>query len=1129
VLAVTAILVGLGGASSSAQAAGPEWTLKTTHSTDFVKGDVFIRGPEAAGTPIWGNANHWDISITNTGDAPIAGSITFTDVLPPGVKVVGISYGNFGMGGENTPLCPTIKEINEGVPLTCTMKAESPANYPDPGPIPPGQPLASMYIAVEVLPGSPETLTNEFTLSGGGAPTATVKDSVAVVDPGPFHIGKFEARTTVESEAPTEATINGDGYENWPGAKIEYKPLFDVAGGHPPGTTMNRFYYDKFPAYSQFKDAVVRVPPGFFGNPAAAPRCPIATILSRPNFEYPVVHDLPGCPPGSKVGRVGLSILDFYDAVQVRSLYNVKPDRGYSAQFAANVYGNTFSLYVVPLPRSEGYGLTIGSTNSARAGVKMFSAFFYGVPSEHGAGTSGAPFLTNPVDCSEAEPKWKVYANSWEDPGRVDPVTGFPDLTDPVWSVAEAIAPPVTGCDELQFHPAIDVQPVQEGPAQPDRPAGVKVQLDFPQTNDPTDLKTVFDASQRQTPPPKDVTVKLPAGVSLSPGASDGLQGCSDLASDPAGDQIRYDSTRPAACPNASIIGTATSNTPLLATRDPVDDSVTGPDPLPGNIYLVKPHPGDLSKGQDGTFRILVELNSDRYGLNFKLPGTVKADKETGQLTTVFLANPQLPASQLKLNFKSGPRGPLAMPSTCGTFTTTSNMVPWGSPETPDASPSSNFTISQGVDGAPCSNSSAERPFNPTLGAGTQSTGAGQASAFILRIARKDGEQEFSSLDVVAPKGFTASLKGVSYCGEGAIAAAAEKSGAAESTSPSCPAASRIGSLTAAAGTGTNPFYNRGDVYLAGPYKGAPLSAVLITPVVAGPFDLGTIVVRTAVDINPETAQVAFHSDPIPQIFDGVPLRIQSIVVKIDRPGFSINPTNCQPKTISANLGGASGAVSTPSNTFQVEGCKKLGFAPKLKLKLKGGTKRLAHPALKATVTYPTGPSANIAAAAVSLPKSQFLDNSNIGEVCTRVQFAADTCPVASIYGFARATTPLLDGPVEGPVYLRSSSNKLPDLVADLEGQINVALAGRIDTGKDGGIRTTFEAVPDVPVTQFTLELAGGKKGLLENSKNLCAKPQRAIAKFTGQNGKVHRITPLIGNDCKKSKKKKPAKKHGRR
>jgi hypothetical protein len=291
-------------------------------------------------------------------------------------------------------------------------------------------------------------------------------------------------------------------------------------------------------------------------------------------------------------------------------------------------------------------------------------------------------------------------------------------------------------------------------------------------------------------------------------------------------------------------------------------------------------------------------------------------------------------------------------------------------------------------------------------------------------------------------------------------------------------------------------------------------------------------VVRAPLSVDPETAQVTIHSAPIPQILDGVPLRIHSIAVRIDRPGFTRNPTNCEAKAISAIVNGSSGASATPSNAFQAEGCAQLGFAPKLALSLKGSTKHRGHPALKVTVTYPKGAYANIASAAVSLPKGEFLDNSHIGTVCTRVQFAAHACPAASVYGFARATTPLLDGPVQGRVYLRSSSHKLPDLVADLNGQIEVALVGRIDSAKKGGIRNTFEAVPDVPVTEFTLELEGGKKGLLENSENLCKKPQRAIANFTGQNGRVFKAKPLVRNGCKKtkrSKKHKRAKRHGRR
>ncbi len=446
-------------------------------------------------------------------------------------------------------------------------------------------------------------------------------------------------------------------------------------------------------------------------------------------------------------------------------------------------------------------------------------------------------------------------------------------------------------------------------------------------------------------------------------------------------------------------------------------------------------------------------------------------------MTATFTENPQLPVSQLELNFKSGPRAPLATPTTCGSFETTSDLVPWSSPGTPDATPSSSFAIDSGPNGTPCANTPAARPFSPALSAGTESAAPGASSSFVLNLARNDGEQEFNTVGLTTPKGFTASLKGIPYCSDAAIAGAASHSGAAELANPSCPASSQLGTLTAAAGPGTKPFNTNGKAYLAGPYKGAPLSIALITPAVAGPFDLGDIVVRAALHLDPETTQVTIKSDPIPQILDGVPLRIHSIAVRIDRPGFALNPTNCAPAAVSATLAGSSGAISTPTSNFRVAGCDQLGFAPKLALSLKGPTKRTGNPALSATVSFPQGAFANISSAAVSLPGSEFLDNTHIKTVCTRVQFAAKACPPDSVYGFAKATTPLLDAPLEGPVYLRSSDNKLPDLVADLNGQIHVALVGRIDTTKNGGIRNTFEAVPDVPVTQFTLDLDRRQEG----------------------------------------------------
>ena len=810
------------------------------------------------------------------------------------------------------------------------------------------------------------------------------------------------------------------------------------------------------------------------------------------------------------------------------------PEYGFPAQFAFQFQGVTTSLYATLRPRSESYGLTVGAPNAPEfPGVHGFITDLWGVPGQHGQGTSEAPFLSNPVSCSDTVPSWKVAIDSWEHAG-LHLQTGLPDLSDPSWKTAEVPALPVTGCDDSaladQFNlSGLATKPLQPGagPTEADQPAGLAVDLDFPQSNDPTDPNTTFDPSIPQAPEPKDITVKLPAGLSVSPSSASGLEGCSDLASDPAGDQVHYDTTEPATCPLASKIGTAVVTSPLLATHDPVDDHVVGAEPIPGDVYLLKPHPGDLPIGggsQEGKFRLMIQLEKSRYGVNLKLPGVATADKNTGQLTATFTDNPQLPSKHIQVNLKEGPRAPLATPVTCGGFQTTSDLVPWSTPGTPDAHPTASFNVGSGPAGSACANSPGARPFAPTMSAGTESSKAGATSPFILHIARNDGEGELSSLEATLPKGLAAKFVGVPYCSDAALAAAATRSGRAEQANPSCPA-SRIGSVTVGAGPGTSPFYAKGNAYLAGPYKGAPMSVAVITPAVAGPFDLGTVVVRNALFVDPETAQGHVVSDPFPKILDGVPLKLRSIDVNLDRPDFTLNPTNCSPLAIEAKITSTDGASASPSNAFQASDCKALGFKPALKLSLKGDTKRSGHPALKAVLNYPKGNYANIAKAVVSLPHSEFLAQNHIKTICTRVQFAADACPAGSIYGYVTATTPLLDAPLSGPLYLRSSSHPLPDLVAALHGQIDVDLVGRIDS-KNGGIRTTFDSVPDAPVSKFVLTMQGGKKGLLENSKNLCASVNKADVKFTAQNGKTSNSTPVLTNSCKRAKKK--SKPHGR-
>jgi hypothetical protein len=418
-------------------------------------------------------------------------------------------------------------------------------------------------------------------------------------------------------------------------------------------------------------------------------------------------------------------------------------------------------------------------------------------------------------------------------------------------------------------------------------------------------------------------------------------------------------------------------------------------------------------------------------------------------------------------------------------------------------------TASLAVSGCP-----AQRTFSPVVLAHASLTGATARPSFTFDVARKDGEPYLTSTGVKLPLGLLADIGAVTPCANAAANGA------------DCGAGSAIGTVKAALGAGTAPFEQSGTVYLTEGYKGAPYGLAIVLPTTAGPFTLagntgkGLEVVRAAIDVDPETTAVSINSDPLPQVIDGVPIRLRNVEVTVDRPGFMLNPSNCKQQSVEASIGGAGSANETSARPFAVTGCKGLGFKPGLKIKLKGGTTRSAHPALTAVVSYPKqGAYANIARASVGLPHSEILDQAHIQTVCTRVQFAegnvpGENCPKASIYGKAKATTPLLNEPLSGPVYLRSSSHTLPDLVASLNGPVSVVLDGRIDTDKADGIRTTFEGVPDAPISKFTLEMKGGKKGLLVNSQNICKTPQRAVARLTGQNGKVDNTQPLIANDC---------------
>ncbi len=536
------------------------------------------------------------------------------------------------------------------------------------------------------------------------------------------------------------------------------------------------------------------------------------------------------------------------------------------------------------------------------------------------------------------------------------------------------------------------------------------------------------------------------------------------------------------------------------------------------------------------TFALYLVLHdTEERGALIKIPGRIEVDEQSGQITTIFNDTPQFPFEDLTLKFRSGPRAPLVSPPTCGIQRIGVEVASYAEPGEPvDAS--NTYQITEGPNGTPCPPDSAHRPFKPSFSGGTLNPVAGSYSTFLFRLSREDSEQELSQVTTVLPPGLLAKIAGIPFCHDAALASISTElgAGANESAHPACPATSQIGTVSAGLGAGPGPNYFPGKVYLAGPYKGAPLSLAIVAPGLAGPFDLGNVVVRVALRVDPETSRVTAVSDPFPTILHGVILRVRDVRLRLDRPETTLNPTNCEPTSLNAAITGVGGdLLSTADDSlfntedrFQVGDCGRLGFKPSLTFRLKGGTHRGDHPAFFSRLTARPG-DANIGKAIVALPHSEFLENAHIKTICTRVQFAANACPPASVYGSAKAITPLLDQPVEGPLYLRSSNHPLPDLVAKLRGQISANLVGRIDS-VNGGIRTSFESVPDVPVKEFTLTMNGGKNGLLVNSRNLCKAPARADVEFTSQSNKFLRLRPLMQTSCKKPKRAKRKRPHHR-
>ncbi len=896
-------------------------------------------------------------------------------------------------------------------------------------------------------------------------------------------------------------------------------PSTTQAGAHPDiefGVSMEntliqhqKYEYQSECACENPRFVTVHAPTGVVGNAHATPRCTAA--------DFAVLS----CSPNSQIGIVSAGIsLGFFETALIEPVYNLEPRTNDPGLLGVNALGSKIYYSITGRTGSD-YGLDTTVTLFDGFPVYVLNNVFWGVPASPAYNSArfqyqsvGSLFndlcdvngnlitpngndLSTPPNgpshalysCTTAfgPPPYEPGDFFGQTPAKSTapeipftenattcgvPLTSSVDVTgyDGSEQSASGSYPPATGCDALDFNPSLAAKPTT---TEADSPSGLDVNLTVPQ---PLAASAPSPSEIRST------TVRLPAGFTINSNAADGKLACGDAAA-----KIGINSQDAAECPEFAKIGTLEIETALL------------PGPLQGYVYLGAPEPGN---------RYRVFLAADGFNTHVKLAGEVHPDPVTGQLVISFTDLPQSPFSAFKLHIFGSERGILATPTECGTYAVQTHFTPWDE-ILPDQDATQFFTIDSGPNGTPCPGTA--RPFHPSFDAGSAGNTAGAFSPLSIDLSRKDGDQFLSGLSVTTPLGFAANLKGVPYCPQSAIdrLAGSTYSGAAELASPACPPASQIGTVEAAAGAGSRPLNVNGKAYLAGPYKGAPLSLVVVVPAVSGPYDLGVVAVRAAIQVNPVTAQVTTVSDPLPQILEGIKLRARSLRVNIDRRDFALNPTNCDPLEVDATATGDQGAAAALSSPFQVANCASLPFDPKLSLNLTGGLNRRGHPAIRAVLKAQPG-EANLRRTSVALPKGELLDNSHIGTVCTRPQFAAGQCPEGSLLGTAEAVTPILDQPLTGNVYLRSSSHALPDLVADLRGQIDIELAGRIDTVNGGSLRTTFDAVPDAPVTRFTLNLAGGKRGLLQNSTSICGKPKFAVTKMTGQNGtKLTSRTPL--------------------
>ena len=870
------------------------------------------------------------------------------------------------------------------------------------------------------------------------------------------------AALALSFESFSVQTVNADAT---PSTQAAAHP-FELTTSFQVGTFFDSAIGVELPDAS-LKDTTVRLPPGAVGDPAAVARCSESELPSP----------LSPCAADTQIGYADVDRKYLFGrSVEREAVYNMVPPAGEPAQFRFVVAAAV--AHIDLKVRSDGdYGVTATAHNiNDAAPVYAVTVHLWGVPADpsHDAirgassGLPRKPFLRNPTTCT-GPTTTTLDADSWQEPER--------------HVEASSVSPAATGCASVPFAPTMSVAPDTKRAGSP---AGFGIDLSVPQNENPDGL-----ASSDL----KDVSMTLPAGVAINPGAASGLGGCADS-------QFALSSTAEGACPDPSNIGSIEIHTPLLT------------DPLKGSLFLASPLEQSASAAASGRmFRVFLE--AEGHGVRIKRVGTVVPDPTTGQLTVTFDDNPQLPFETLHVQLTGGPQAALTTPRSCGTYTTHSELTPWARPTEPVGVDSS-FTIDE--------NCSAAGSFAPTLEAGTFGSQAGASSPFTMTLTRPDGQQEVGSLALTLPPGLVGKLAGIPLCQE------------AQAATGTCSPESQIGRVAATAGAGLSPLLvpqpgkSPTAVYLSGPSRGAPFSLSVVVPAEAGPFNLGTVVVRAALFVDPHDAHVSVASDSIPTILDGVPLNVQKINVTLDRPGFMVSPTNCTPMQITGTATSSAGQSAALSSPFQVGSCAALKFAPKFSVSTVGRASKANGASLTTKLSFPVnqGTQSNVTKVKVELPKQLPSRLTTLQKACTSAQFDANPagCPAASFIGHATVHTPLLPVPLMGPaIFVSHGGEAFPSLVMVLQGYgVTVDLVGT--TLIRGGVTsTTFKTVPDVPFNDFELTLGQGKFSALganlpaRANYSFCGQKMVMPTEFVAQNGAlVKQRTPITISGCAKAK-----------